>query len=69
MLLKFAALTTPIAFFWLFVEIVLVGLFVGIAIWIINTYITPNIPEPFRWVINILIGLALLALLFFLFFG
>lgn len=69
MLLSLATLTTPRAWFSLFVEIVLLGLFIGIAIYIIEKYIVPNIPEPFRWIVNVLMGLALLGLLFFVFFN
>lgn len=62
------SLTTPREWFQLFIVIVLLGLFCGLAYWVLKTFILPNVPEPFRWVINILIGLALLGLLIFIFF-
>lgn len=68
MFLHLALLTTPMAWFILFVEVVLVGLFIVIALWIIEKYIIPSVPEPVRWVVNVLIGLNLLGLLFWLFF-
>lgn len=64
-----SALNTPSAWFMLVVQIVLLGLFLALAWWVLKTFIMPYVPEPFKWVINILIGLALLGLLFFLFFG
>jgi hypothetical protein len=63
------SLTSAHDWFVLIVSIVILGLFIGIGYWILKTFIIPNVPEPFRWVINVLIGLALLGLLFFFFFG
>jgi hypothetical protein len=62
-------LTKPQAWFALIVEIVLLGLFLALAWWILERWIIPNVPEPFRWIIDVFIGLALLGLLFVLFFG
>jgi hypothetical protein len=61
------ALWTPQAIFTLIVEVVVLGLFIGIAIWIVKTWIEPNLPAPFVWIVNVLIGLALLCLLFWFF--
>lgn len=66
-LLAHPFVASPQAFFTLFIEIVLVGLFFGIAIWIYRTWIQPNIPAPFVWIANVLIGLGFLCLLFWFF--
>lgn len=64
-----ASLSTPHGWFVLIATIVLLGLFLALAYWVLQKFILPYIPEPFRWVINILIGLALLGLVFYIFFG
>ena len=64
-----ALTVTPRAFWFLFVEFVLTGLALGLAYWAYTTFIKPNIPAAFVWILEILIGLALIGLVFWVFFG
>jgi len=63
------SLTTPASIFWLIVEIAIIGIGIAAIVWAIRTFILPYVPAPFQWIINVLIGIVVVAILIWLFFG